>query len=156
MSKEHDKEHAAPQPVVPGFRRVIRAAWNYDGDTATRITGLACRDPSLAVQSQKDEADINTIVRNFGVTGHLPVALFPPSYGDFTAVSDYQGALQVLEEAENAFMALPSAIRAGFGNDPGAFVRFCEDRENLPQLREWGLAPPAPEAPKPPSEPAGA
>ena len=32
-------------------------------DEASVEAGLECKDDSLAVQSQKDEADINTIVR---------------------------------------------------------------------------------------------
>jgi len=102
---------------------------------------LVCSDPSLAVQSQKDEADINNIVRNFGITGRVPAAVRLPEYGDFTGVSDYRSAIEAVRAAEDAFLAVPSNIRAKFNHDPGAWATFCVDPNNLPQLREWGLAP---------------
>ena len=42
-----------------------------DMDEASVEAGLECKDDSLAVQSQRDEADINTIVRRFGLSGEL-------------------------------------------------------------------------------------
>lgn len=110
---------------------------------------LVCNDPSLAIQSQKAEADINTIVRNFGVTGRVPTSVRLPEYGDFSGVSDYRSAIEAVRAAEEAFLQVPSKIRAEFNHDPGAFASFCLDPSNLPQLREWGLAPTsaAPESP---------
>ena len=72
---------------------MMRALYGYDVKEASDATALTCADPSLAVQSQKDEADINTIVRNFGLTGKLPANIRPATYGDFTGVDDYQSAL---------------------------------------------------------------
>lgn len=113
---------------------------------------LYCDDPSLAIQSQKDEADINTIVRNFGVTGRAPTSVRLPEYGDFSGVSDYRSALEAVRAAEAAFLEVPSKIRAEFNHDPGAFADYCLDPSNLPRLREWGLAP-TPAAPEsPPAE----
>lgn len=107
---------------------------------ATRVK-LICEEPSLAIQSQKAEADINTIVRNFGVTGRLPQAVRLPTYGDFHGVSDYRSAVEAVREAEASFMAIPAKVRAEFNNDPQAFADFCLDPNNLKQLQEWGLAP---------------
>lgn len=98
-------------------------------------------DPSLAIQSQKDEADINKIVRDFGVTGRVPTSVRVPEYGDFSGVSDYRSALEAIKAAETAFAQVPSKIRAEFNHDPGAWADYCLDPSNLPQLREWGLAP---------------
>lgn len=112
---------------------------------------LICRDPSLAVQSQKAEADINTIVRNFGVTGRMPAAVRLPSFGDFSQVADYRSALEAVRQAEASFLEVSSAVRDRFHNDPQAFMEFCENPSNLPQLREWGLAPPAAAAPANPT-----
>lgn len=110
---------------------------------------LVCEDPSRTIQSQAAEADINNIVRNFGVTGQLPSAVRLPQYGDFDLVDDYRSAIEAIKRAESDFMALPSSIRSRFANDPQAFADFCLDQSNLPQLREWGLAsaPAAPESP---------
>jgi len=112
---------------------------------------LICADPSRAIQSQAAEADINTIVRNFGVTGRLPQSTRLPTYGDFEGVDDYRTAVEAVKAAEAAFLAVPARIRSQFDNDPQAFMDFCEDSRNLGQLRDWGLAPtpspdPAPES----------
>lgn len=113
---------------------------------------LICNDPSLAVQSQKDEADINNIVRNFGVTGRVPSAVRLPQYGDFSGVSDYRSAIEAVRAAEASFMSIPAKVRAEFDNDPQQFADFCLDPSNLPQLREWGLAPTAEPTASPPPE----
>ena len=46
----------------------------------------------MAVQSQRDEADINTIVRRFGLSGELPQGVRAPTYGDFEDIVDFQAA----------------------------------------------------------------
>lgn len=101
---------------------------------------LICADPSRAIQSQKDESDINTIVRNFGVTGRVPVGIRVPAYGDYDQVNDYRSAIEAVRAAEASFLKVPAEIRARFHNDPQAFAEFCLNRDNLPQLRDWGLA----------------
>lgn len=115
--------------------------WSRPG----RRVALTCRDPSLAVQSQKAEADINTIVRNFGVTGSVRAPARLPSYGDFDGISDYRDAMEAVKAAQESFASLPSNIRARFHNDPGAFLDFVENPSNLPELRAMGLANPLPE-----------
>ena len=124
---------------VPFFR----TGYNYDADEVSRETSLICDDESLAVQSERDECDINTIVRRFGLTGHLPVGVRMPTYGDFVGVSDYQTALHAIMDADEAFMAMPAEVRERFGNDPAAFVDFCGDPANMEEARKLGLVPPA-------------
>lgn len=110
---------------------------------------VVCEDPSLAIQSQKDEADINTIVRNFGVTGTVRGPAVLPTYGDFTGVDDYRSALEAVKAAQDAFASLPATVRERFHNDPGAFLEYAENPANVEGLREMGLANPAPAAPPP-------
>lgn len=129
--------------------RVVRALYAYDEAAASDETGLECLDPSLAVQSQRDEADINTIVRNFGVTGKLPQNVRVPTFGDFDGVDDYQAAIEAVRAAEASFMAMPSEVRIRFDHSPQKFVEFCSDSANLEEMRKLGLAVPAP---VPPSE----
>lgn len=121
---------------------VTRAYRHYDSDGVSDDTGLECRDPSLAVQSQRDEADINTIVRNFGITGKLPENVRVPSYGDFESVDDYRSAIHAIRDAEKSFMAMPADVRARFDNDPQLFLEFCVDPSNLEEMRKLGLAVP--------------
>lgn len=145
-SMGNEREEKDCEPRVPVRR--IRASFNYDRDTVSRSTGLRDFGPSRTIQAHAQETDINFILEQFGVTGTLPYARFPPSYGDFSGVSDYQTAMEVLLEAQSAFMALPSAIRAQFDNDPASFVDFAENPANLSKLQEWGLAPATPPAPR--------
>lgn len=110
---------------------------------------LFCNDPSLAVQSQKDEADINTILKNFGVTGTVNVPAVLPSYGDYDGIDDYRTAVEAVRAAEASFAALPSNVRDRFHNDPGAFLEFVENPSNKDELRTLGLTKdgPTPETP---------
>jgi len=127
----------------------IRMAYD-DQRSWSDESALECKDESLAIQSQAEEADINTIVKRFGVTGHLPQKLLPPEFGDFTDVMDYKSAHLALIEANKAFNGLPADVRKMFNNDPAGFVDFALNKDNLPQLRKWGLAP----EPPPPVAPA--
>lgn len=122
---------------------------NFDAQDHSDASGLECLDPSLAVQSQKDEADINTIVKNFGVTGQLPSGVKVPTYGDFDGIDDYRTAIDVVRSAEASFLAMPSDLRERLGHDPARFVEYCADPENLPEMRKLGLAVPAPDNPVP-------
>lgn len=126
---------------------------DYDTVAASDEAGVLCLDPSLADQSQRDEVDINTIVRNFKVTGVLPQR-DAPQLEMFADVFDYQSAMNAIRQADEAFMSLPAQVRARFENDAGAFVDFCSAPENLDEVRKMGLAPPAPVAPlEAPEEP---
>lgn len=120
----------------------VRNPYNYDVDVASDESGVKCEDVSLAVQSERDEVDINTIVRRFGLTGKLPDDIRVPQYGDFTGISDYQSALHAVMAAEESFMQLPADVRKRFDNDPGAFVAFCSDPANLAEMRTMGLLKP--------------
>ena len=126
-----------------------RAPGNYDADLVSDATGLVCADPSRTRQDSAEEADINTIVRNFGVTGLLPQSVRVPTYGDFDTVSDYRSAIEAVRRAEASFMAMPANVREEFYNDPQLFVEFCSHGENLPRMRELGLAVPLPVEPAP-------
>lgn len=131
---------------------MTRSAFNYDRESVSIETGLLCLDPSRTNQSDAVSADINNIVREFGLTGKLPTGVRIPSYEDYTeAVEDYQTAANALREADAAFLSLPADIRSRFHNDPQAFLEYATKPENIDGLREMGLAPPpAPEPETPP------
>lgn len=122
----------------------MKFASPYDGKAKERsaLVGIVCKDASLAVQSQKEEADINTIVRRFGVTGMLPQVAMPPTFGDFSGIFDFMSAQNMLVAADRSFKALPADVRKRFGNDPQEFVKFCSDDKNLDEMRKMGLAVP--------------
>lgn len=121
----------------------LRTPYNYDVDAVSDLTGLHCDDPSLAQQHMRDETDINNIVAQYGVTGQLPEApVRVPTYGDFTGTNDYRQALDMVMAADDAFMALPAAVRERFNNDPAELVDFVSDINNRSEAIDLGLIPP--------------
>lgn len=107
--------------------------------------------PSLARQEFKDECDINVLLKKYRDHGVVPaMRVGEPRYLDCTEVPpDLMTAMNIFIEAEQAFMSLPAEVRKQMDNDPAKFIAFAQDRENLDQLRKWGLAEPekAPDAP---------
>lgn len=117
----------------------LRTPYNYDTMEVSNETGLSCPEETLAQQHAKDECDINTIVRRFGLTGELPNGVRAPQDGDFTAATDYHTAMNAVIAANNSFMQLPAQVRARFNNDAGAFVDFCSDEKNRAEAKALGL-----------------
>jgi len=100
-------------------------------------------DDGMTRQEFAEECDINVLMATYernGVLNHFN--RLPPQYLDVTEVPDLQNALAIYNQAEQAFMTLPAKVRKEFDNDPVKFVEFAQDRENLPAMQEWGLAPP--------------
>lgn len=124
----------------------VRSAYNYDMLAASDEVATRNDEPSLTRQADAEEADINVIMRRFGVTGRLPEVQMPPSYQQFAEVFDFQTAANVIRAAQESFNALDAETRLRFANDPARFVDFCQDPENLPDLRKMGLAVPEPPA----------
>lgn len=90
-------------------------------------------------QSFKDECDINRIMSRYQQTGVLNhLSQRTPVYGDFTGI-DFQGAMDVVVQAQAMFAALPSSLRDRFANDPGRLVAFLDDPNNLQEAVRLGL-----------------
>lgn len=117
----------------------LRTPYNYDTMQVSDETGLKCEDESLAQQHMKDESDINTIVRRFGLTGELPSGVAVPQYGDFSDSIDYHSAMNLVRSGEEAFMKLPADLRARFSNDAAKFVDFFNDEKNRAEAEKLGL-----------------
>lgn len=97
------------------------------------------------------ECDINNIMKKYQKTGVLShFSPRQPQYLDLgDGVPDLMTAMNTVLVAERAFSQLPAVVRKEFDNDPTRFVDYAQNSENLPKLREWGLAPPE-AAPEPP------
>ncbi|WNK12459.1 MAG: internal scaffolding protein [Microvirus sp.] len=120
----------------------------YDFVKRSAASGFDNSDePSLTVQADKDDADINTIVARFGLTGRMPEGLRVPSFQDYDGVFDFQTAMHAIIQAEDNFMAMPATVRAKFNNDPGQFLQFAVDPANVDVMVEMGLAIPKPVEP---------
>ncbi len=102
---------------------------------------LVCEDPGRAKQAFKAECDINTILAKYKNTGLIDhVNRYQGQYADVTGESDYQTALNIIEDAREAFMSIPAGIRRDFDNDPHEFLMFAQDPENAEAMVDYGLA----------------
>lgn len=137
----------------------IRSANNYGRDQLSGQTGLRKGSPSKTQQNQKHEADINTIIKKFGLISQMPTAIYKePIYGDFTAITDFKAALNQVKKAEEFFMMMPAEVRNRFRNDPQELLEFLRDDRNRAEAEKLGLieksAPDTgPAAPTPAPEP---
>lgn len=137
--------------VKPTYQNVIgfyiepveRPVW--DGLVADPKTGELVKEPSMTKQSFKDECDINNIVKRFEATGqidHINQAAARGVYQDLPEALDLQRGLNIIAQAEEAFMALPADARAAFDNDPVKFVAaaYNPSEENQKLFIRLGLA----------------
>lgn len=151
---EHPKSFSGLFPRAP----FVRNPYNYDVDKASAESALLCEDKSLTVQSEAEDADINTIVKRFGLTGELPQNVRVPLPEDFVQTSDYHTALNQLIAADEAFMQFPAEVRARFKHDPAELIAFVADDKNYEEAVKLGIANARPPASSPaastPSAPA--
>lgn len=95
---------------------------------------------SLTQQHYKDECDVINIIKRHDRNGIIEhVQRGQARYGDFSAVSDYREALDLVRDAQSEFMSIPSDIRKKFDNDPGKFYEFVSNPENKEELIEMGF-----------------
>lgn len=119
---------------------VVRGAYAYDADSVSRETGLAIDDAESVVQQQfAEECDINTIVKRFGITGELPNGVAMPLSGDFSGVTDFQTAMQLIRQAQESFYELPAEVRARFANNPADVIAFLDNPANRDEAIRLGL-----------------
>lgn len=103
--------------------------------------------PSLTVQDEKDEADINYIVNKYadGQKGIMTLDLGDSSqyaflqFGDATLPGDYSTALELVSGVREEFYSLPAYVRAKFGHDPMNFINQLNNPEVLEYLQQQGL-----------------
>lgn len=124
----------------------LRSAYNYDPDEVSKATGLDFEGQETMTQQQfAEECDINTIVKRFGLTGQLPNGINMPQSGDFTEVTDFHTAMNLVREAEQAFLQIPGDVRARFNHDPAEVMKFLDDDKNRAEAIALGFIPKPPE-----------
>lgn len=122
---------------------------NYDPKHHSQGVFVETGDETLTQQHLREEVDINTIVRRFGITGVMPSGVPGGVYGDFTGVEDYESAVAAVERAEAGFLTLPAEVRERFGNNPGMLIQYANGVpiEQLDAELRGMQAPVAPVAP---------
>lgn len=122
----------------------LRTPFNYDMAVASDASALGFPEGEgpygRTKQSFKEEVDINTLVKRFGLGYEMPPAVNAPTSAWFDKPMDFSEAMQVVVDAQNSFMALSADDRARFLNDPARFVAFCLDEKNLDELVKMGFA----------------
>lgn len=93
-------------------------------------------------QHLKDETDINKIVARMLNDQPVRVNIRMPVSSDFVDHLSFQDAQNAVIAAKASFMQLDAKVRARFNNDPGAFVEFAVNPDNIEECRKLGLAPP--------------
>lgn len=119
----------------------------YDSVEEHDHCGIEFTMPSLAVQDEKDETDINYIVNKYadGQKGIATLDLGDSSqyaylqFGDATLPGDYSTALELVSGVREEFYSLPAKVRAKFGHDPMNFISQLNNPETLDYLQREGL-----------------
>lgn len=119
---------------------ILRSAFSYDHDAVSMANGLSCPESTLTQQNTAEQTDINYIVAQFTRTGILPQAKQLPTYGDFTGVSDYRQALDLIRESDNMFQNLPSEARKHFNNSPADFLDYMLNEPQQALIDKLGLS----------------
>lgn len=106
-----------------------------------RDDGIKFKGPGRTHQSFRDECNINNIMAKFESTGVLPEAIKSnPQYGDYASLPSYQESCHIVMKAEEQFSMLSAKVRGRFNNDAASFLAFCEDKNNLDEMYDLGLA----------------
>lgn len=119
----------------------------YDPAEEHDHCGIEFTMPSLTVQDEKDETDINCIVNKYadGQKGIATLDLGDSSqyaflqFGDATLPGDYSTALELVSGVREEFYSLPAYVRAKFGHDPMNFINQLNDPATLEYLQQQGL-----------------
>jgi phage internal scaffolding protein len=95
---------------------------------------------SLTQQHFKEECDVINIIKRHDRNGIIEhVQRGQARYGDFSEVADYREALDLVRDAQDEFMTIPSDIRKKFDNDPGKFYEFVSNPDNKEELKTMGF-----------------
>lgn len=124
---------------------------NKKSKVETTITFRTAYDPhkkyvfktsgeSLTQQHFKEECDVINIIKRHDRNGIIEhVQRGQARYGDFSQVADYREALDLVRDAQDEFMTIPSDIRKKFDNDPGKFYEFVSNPDNKEELKTMGF-----------------
>lgn len=104
-----------------------RIVTRFEGDSMTK------QDPEL-------ETNINRIVEKHRRTGQIThLSPVEPSYGDFSAAQDLQGALELADTVQRDFERLNGKIRKAAGNSAVTYLEMLATPEGVAELQAAGM-----------------
>ena len=105
-----------------------------------RKEGIVIKSPTMTKQAFREECDINRIMARYELTGQIEhVNRKQPIYGDFSQFSDYQTMLGKVNQATEAFEALPSELRKELKYDPQNLFGWIQNPANKEKAIKYGL-----------------
>lgn len=135
--------------VDPVSDRQFRTPYDGRAPSMSRLTGVFFVPPEeeefSAQQQFRDECDLNLIVQRSDVDyfeRHKERAA-SGQYLDLAGLPDFTEAMNIVTEANAAFMDLPAPVRKEFDNDPAKFLEFV-DTASRADMEKFGLVPPLP------------
>jgi len=99
-------------------------------------------EPSRTQQQYKDECDVNNIMAQYKKTGSITHLRNQAEgvYMDLTTVpTDYAAALAVVNNANEAFEAMPAKVREKLKHNPAELISWLKNPANKKEAHELGL-----------------
>lgn len=93
----------------------------------------------MTKQSDRERTNIKKIFERWAHTGTVEQTTAQAVYGDFSNVSDYQHAINMVMAADEDFSRLPSSVRKHVDNDPTKFLAMVLDPARVREVEELGL-----------------
>jgi len=111
------------------------------------VSGLTCLKPSMTSQEFKDECNVNNILKRYAAQAQVmgvPLSELLPKlgtapYGDFTNLDNFMEMKNKVARATQVFEALPSDIRAKYGNTVEGFIGALNNPDEFKFLSERGV-----------------
>lgn len=127
----------------------------YDEYSRPDDPGIVCSETKLTKDSEMQGCDINWIVNQYAKNG-IPIQPVEELYADVSMMGGFKEAMDYIADAESQFMQLPWQVRKRFNDNAAAFVDFCSDEKNRPEMEALGLLVEKPTAPAAPAAPVAA
>ncbi|WP_176202978.1 hypothetical protein [Salmonella enterica] len=103
--------------------------------------GVVFEEPTMTQQHFRDECDVNKIVERAIRTGDATVFTSDQrgEFYDAGAITDYADAMAMIDDVNDDFNSLPSALRFQFDNSVSKYVEWMCNPLNWDKARELGL-----------------
>lgn len=98
-------------------------------------------EQTLTEQHHLNQCSMKKIMERYqrsGIIDHLNQ--YQGTYADFSNTPEYQEAQNIIAAANSMFETVPAQIRDKFDNDPGKFVDFMQNNQNIDKIEEMGLS----------------